>query len=297
MDPLQEWRAFLAVERRGSFTEAARALRRSPQAVTRAIAALETRLGVRLFNRTTRSVSLTSDGERYLERSRRALAEFDLLEAPVDAQAELQGEVAVTAPVLFGQLHLVPVVGEFLAAHPRLQVRLLLLDRVVSLAEEGIDLAVRIGALPDSALRAQRVGQVRSVVCASPGYLARAGVPRAPEALARHDCIAFTGTSPQPNRWPFPGVRGRERSVVVRPRLTVNTGQAAIDAAVAGLGLVRVLSYQITGQLADKRLRAVLTSFEPPPRPVHIVHPPGVQSRAPATFIELAADRLRRRIG
>lgn len=296
MDPLQEWRVFLAVERRRSFTQAARDLRRSPQAVTRAIAALEARLGVRLFNRTTRSVSLTSAGEGYRERSRRALAEFDQLEAPADTQAELQGEVAVTASVLFGQRHLVPVVGEFLAAHPRLQVRLLLLDRVVSLAEEGIDLAVRIGPLPDSALRARLIGQVRLVVCASPAYLARAGAPRSPEALARHQCIAFTGIDPQPDRWPFPGDRGRERSVLVRPRLTVNTGQAAIDAAVAGLGLVRVLSYQITQQLAEKKLRLVLTSFEPPPRPIHIVHLPGVLSRAPAALIEFAAERLRRRI-
>jgi DNA-binding transcriptional LysR family regulator len=296
MDRVEEWRAFVAVESRRSFVDAARSLRRSPQAVTRAIAALEERLGTRLFNRTTRSVSLTGEGERYLERSRRVLAEWDLLEAPSDAHAELRGPLAVTAPVMFGQLHVLPLVGDFLAVHPGLELRLLLLDRVVSLAEEGIDLGVRIGALPDSALRTRLVGQVRSVVCASPEYLARAGTPRTPQALAKHDCIAFTTTTPIPNRWSFASASGRERSIAVRPRLTVNTAQAAIDAALAGLGLVRVISYQVTQQVADRKLRIVFPSSESEPLPVHLVHLPGVQSRAASAFLEFAAERLRKRI-
>jgi DNA-binding transcriptional LysR family regulator len=241
-------------------------------------------------------VSLTGDGERYLDHSRRVLAEFDLLESPSDAQAELRGVLAVTAPVMFGQLHVLPVVGDFLAVHPKLELRLLLLDRVVSLAEEGIDLGVRIGALPDSALRARLVGQVRSVVCASPDYLARAGTPRTPEALAKHDCIAFTATTPIPHRWSFASASGRERSVAVRPRLTVNTAQAAIDAAVAGLGLVRVISYQVGRLVADKNLRIVFPSSESEPMPVHLVHLPGTQSRPAAAFIDFAAERLRKRI-
>jgi DNA-binding transcriptional LysR family regulator len=296
MDRLEEWRTFVAVEQRRSFVEAARSLRRSPQAVTRAIAALEERLGLRLFNRTTRSVSLTGEGERYLEHSRRVLAEFDLLEAPSEAQAELRGALAVTAPVMFGQLHVLPVVADFLAVHPKVELRLVLLDRVVSLAEEGIDLGVRIGALPDSALRARLVGQVRSVVCASPEYLARAGTPRTPEALAKHDCIAFTTTTPIPNRWSFASASGRERSIAVRPRLTVNTAQSAIDAAVAGLGVVRVISYQVKQVVADRKLRIVLPSSGAEPIPVHLVHLPGVQSRVAATFMEFAAQRLRKSI-
>jgi DNA-binding transcriptional LysR family regulator len=296
MDRLEEWRTFVAVESRRSFVEAARTLRRSPQAVTRAIAALEERLGTRLFNRTTRSVSLTGEGERYLEHSRRVLAEFDLLEAPSNARAELRGAVAVTAPVMFGQLHVLPLVGEFLGLHPRVEVRLLLLDRVVSLAEEGLDVGVRIGALPDSAMRARLLGQVRSVVCASPDYLARMGTPRTPEALPKHDCIAFTATTPIPNRWSFAGASGRERSIAVRPRLTVNTAQAAIEAALAGLGLVRLISYQVSQLVADKKLRIVFPSSEAQPMPVHLVHLPGVQSRAAAAFVEFAAEELRERI-
>jgi DNA-binding transcriptional LysR family regulator len=297
MDRVEEWRLFVSVASLGSFIEAARAHSRSPQSVTRAIAALEKRLGTRLLNRTTRSVSLTGEGERYLERSRRALGEFDLLEAPSDARAELRGTLSVTASVLFGQLHLVPVVAEFLEAHPQLDLRLTLLDRVVSLAEEGIDLGVRIGALPDSALRARLVGHVRSVICASPAYLKRAGVPKDPEALASHACIAFTNMTPIADRWSFPSGGKRERSVAVRARLIVNTAQAGIEAALAGVGLVRALSYQVDALLADKRLRVVLEPFEPAPVPVHLVHLPGPQSRSAAAFLEFAAERLRKRLG
>jgi DNA-binding transcriptional LysR family regulator len=296
MDRIDEWRAFAAVERQRSFSQAARALRVSPQAVTRAVAGLEARIGVRLLNRTTRSVSLTSEGELYLERSRQALAEFDRLEEAPDTQADLRGSLAVTASVLFGQLHVLPIALEFLTLHPALELRLVLLDRVVALAEEGIDLGVRIGALPDSSLRARLVGHVRQVVCASAGYLQRAGVPRTPQALADHACIAFTTTTPVAGRWTF---RGRGRlpcSVAVRPRLLVNTAQAAIDAALAGAGCVRVLSYQINHLVADNKLRIVLAGFEPPPVPVHLVQLPGARNRAAVAFVDFAGDRLRRRL-
>ena len=208
MDRLEEWRMFVAVAGRRSFVGAARSLGRSPQTVTRAVAALEARLGTRLLHRTTRSVSLTGEGERQIERARRALAEIDLLESGVDAAPSLAGKLSVTAPVLFGELHVLPVVTELLGKYPALEVRLLLLDRVVSLAEEGIDVAVRIGHLPDSSLKALTVGQVRWVLCASPAYLERAGVPRTLEALSRHDCIAFTATTPVADRWTFPSREG-----------------------------------------------------------------------------------------
>jgi DNA-binding transcriptional LysR family regulator len=298
MDRIDEWRLFVEVARLRSFAGAARRLGRSPQAVTRAVAALELRLGTRLLHRTTRSVSLSDDGERYLERGRRALAEIDALEARSDEAAPLTGRLTVTAPVLFGRLHVLPVVAELLAAHPALDVRLLLWDRVVSLAEEGIDVAARIGALPDSALRARPVGQVRSVLCASPVYLARMGVPRTPEALARHSCIAFTATTPIPERWSFPAraPSRRERTVQVRARLVVNTGQAAIDAALAGLGIVRLLSYQVSRLVADGALRVLLQAHERAPVPVQLVHLPGALSRAASAFLALAAERLRRRV-
>ena len=290
MDRLDEWRVFGAVASRRSFVAAARALHRSPQAITRAVAALEARLGVRLLHRTTRSVSLTADGERYLQRSIRALAEIDALEAS-DRDAPLTGLLALTAPVLFGQLHVAPVVRELLAAHPALDVRLFLVDRVVSLAEEGLDLGVRIGALPDSALRARVVGHVRLVAFASPAYLKRAGRPRRPEDLARHTCIANSGATAIADRWSFPGPK-RERSVAVRSRLIVNTSQAAIDAAVAGFGVTRAFSYQVAHLVAAKQLQVVLEAFEPPSVPVQIVQLPGAPNRAAIAFVELAARRL-----
>jgi DNA-binding transcriptional LysR family regulator len=296
MDRLEEWRAFVTVAAAQSFVRAARSLGRSPQGITRAVAGLEARLGTRLLNRTTRSVSLTDAGARYLARGRRALADFDLLEGGDDERAPLVGTLAVTAPVLFGQLHVLPVVTAFLEAHPGLDVRLVLLDRVVSLAEEGIDLGVRIGALPDSSLRARVVGQVRTLLCASPAYLARAGRPRAPEALSRHACIALTGTTPIAERWSFPRPGKRERSVPVRARLVVNTAGAAIDAALAGLGIVRVLSYQVAELVADGKLAIILPGSEPPPVPVQLVHLPGAQTRAAASFLDFAGPRIRARL-
>jgi DNA-binding transcriptional LysR family regulator len=291
MDRTDEWRVFAAVASRRSFVGAARALRRSPQAITRAIAALEARLGTRLLNRTTRSVSLTGDGARYLERSTRVLAELDALEDAPRAEAPLAGLLSLTAPVLFGQLHVAPVVREFLAAHPALDVRLFLVDRIVSLADEGLDLGVRIGALPDSALRARVVGRVRYVACASPAYLRSAGRPRRPHDLAKHACIANIGSAPRADRWSFPH-GGRDHAVSVRARLIVNTSQAAIDAALAGLGITRVLSYQIDHLVAAKRLQLVLERFEPPTVPVQLVQLPGAPNRAAAAFAELAARRL-----
>jgi DNA-binding transcriptional LysR family regulator len=296
MDRTEEWRAFVAVAGRRSFVGAARALRRSPQAVTRAVAALEQRLRARLLHRTTRSVSVTSEGERFLERGRRLLAELDALEAAPDVRAPLAGRISITAPVLFGQLHVAPLVCAFLELHPALDARLLLVDRVVSLADEGIDLAVRIGPLPDSSLRARQVGHVRWMVCASPRYLSRAGTPRTPEALARHTCISFDAGTPLADHWTFPRTGGRNRSIALRPRLVVNTAQAGIDAAIAGLGMVRVLSYQIAQPLAAKKLRLVLEAFAPPPVPIHIVQLPGVPNRLASAFVDFAAERLQARL-
>ena len=293
MDRSEEWRAFVAVAGRRSFVEAARALRRSPQAITRAVAALEQRLGARLLNRTTRSVSVTGEGALYLERGRRVLAELDALESAPDTRTPLGGRLSITAPVLFGQLHVAPLLCAFLAEHPGVDGRLLLVDRVVSLAEEGIDLAVRIGSLPDSSMRARLVGQVRWVVCASPAYLSRAGVPRTPEALARHACISFDAGSPVADHWSFPGGKGRERSVTFRPRLIVNTAQAGIDAAIAGLGIVRVLSYQVERPLAQKKLRLILERFAMPPVPIQILQLPGLPNRLAAAFVDFAGVRLR----
>jgi DNA-binding transcriptional LysR family regulator len=296
VDRLEEWRVFVAVASKRSFAEAARSLGRSPQAVTRAVAAIEARLRSRLLNRTTRSVSLTNEGDRHLERARQLLSEFDALELAPNPDAPLTGKLAVTAPALFGQLHVAPVLYEFLERHPDLDARLVLLDRVVSLAEEGLDLGVRLGPLADSSLRARLVGHVRSVVCASPSYLRREGQPRSPEALSKHACIAFAGTTPIAERWAFPASGRRERTVAVRARINVNSGAAAIDAALAGLGIVRVLSYQVADLVAQKKLRIVLESFEPAPLPIHVVHLPGFLNRAATAFADFAVERLRARL-
>jgi DNA-binding transcriptional LysR family regulator len=292
MDRSEEWRMFVAVASQRSFATAARQLGKSPQAVTRAIAALEARLGTRLLNRTTRSVSLSDDGGRVLERARNALAELDALEAPPDTDGALRGTLAVTAPALFGQLHVLPIVDELLRAHGDVTVRLLLLDRVVALADEGIDVAVRIGALPDSALVASQVGHVRTVLVASPGYLADRGTPRSVDALVSHACIAFSTTTPIPDRWAFPG----GRRVRVRPRLVVNTAHAAIDAALAGAGIARVVSYQVGHLVETGKLRIVLPRSEPSPVPVHVVTLPGPRTRVTRVFTDALVVRLRDRL-
>jgi len=287
MDRIDEWRVFVTVATGKSFVAAARAHGRSAQAITRAIAALEARLGTRLFHRTTRAVSITSDGERYLAQARRVLPEIDILEGAAKP-GEIAGRLSITAPVLFGQLHVVPVVTELMTKQPALDARLVLLDRVVSLADEGIDVAVRIGELPDSSLRARLVGHVRSIVCASPAYLERAGTPRTPDALAKHPCIS---TSAIPDRWSF----GR-RSIVIRARLVTNSNQSAIDAAIAGLGVARVMSYQIASLVASGQLRVLLAAHEPPPLPVQLLHLPGIQTRAAEAFAELATSMLTARL-
>src|ERR1700761_1625470 len=217
-DRLDTLAIFVAVAEQQSFAEAARQLSRSPASVTRAVAALEERLQTRLFNRTTRSVALTDAGVRYLESCRRLLSAYDELEAEnIGEQAEPRGSINVTAPTMFGRLHVLPIVQSFLAQYPQVDVRMLLLDRVVSLVEEGLDLGVRIGQLRDSSLRAIRVGQVRRVVCATPEYITRCGLPATPRDLCRHSLVACIAVTPIPDRWSFHAPSG-VISVPVTPR-------------------------------------------------------------------------------
>lgn len=285
---------FVSVATRRSFVGAAKAAGVSAQVATRAVASLEERLDVRLLHRTTRAVSLTEDGEGYLARAKSLLADFDMLESP--ESEELRGAVAVAAPVLLGQMHVAPIVHEFLAAHPAVGIRLSLHDRVVSLAEEGIDVAVRIGALTDSSLRAKVVGHVSSVLCASPDYLAARGVPRTVTDLARHDGIAFTQTTPVADRWSFGGRARRPNDVEPRVRLTVNTARAALDAAVAGLGVVRVYSYQAAPFVREGALKVVLPRADPAKIPVSVVRLPGAQGRVARGFADWVASSLPSRL-
>jgi DNA-binding transcriptional LysR family regulator len=212
-----------------------------------------------------------------------------------DERVEPRGWINVTAPVMFGGLHVLPLVRSFLDDHPQVDVRLLLLDRVVSLVDEGLDLGVRIGQLPDSTLQAVRVGQVRRVVCAAPKYIARRGLPATPRDLSNHSVVACTAVTPVPDRWSFHHPSG-VTSVTVAPRLVVNTAAAAVDAALEELGFTCILSYQAAPHAAAGRLQIVLVEYEPPPTPIHIVHPEGRHLPAKVRlFLDHAAEGLRRK--
>lgn len=292
MDRLSAYGMFVQVARTGSFTGAARQLGQPPQAITRGIAALEAHLGVRLFQRSTRAVSLTTEGAGLLPRIERLLGDLAESErAATGMLAEPRGELAITAPVAFGQLHVVPVVGELLALHPELDVRLMLIDRNVRLIEEGIDLAVRIGALEDSTLRARRIGTVREVIVASPAYLARQGVPGSPADLAGHDLIASTGPRGA-GEWRMIGPSGQTGA---RRRLRINSVAAAIEAAEAGVGLANFLSYQVADALAACRLVEVLRPEPGESIPVNLVFDPArAASAGTRAFIEAMVRRAAR---
>jgi len=293
MDRLDSMRIFVAVAETGGFATAARRLVLSPPAVTRAVAAVEDRVGARLLHRTTRIVRLTEAGARFLEDCRRILAEVEEAEAAAAGlHAEPRGQVSITAPVLFGRLHVAPILFDVGIRHPLMVVRSFFIDRVVNLAEEGYDVAVRIAELPDSGLSAIRVGTVRRVVCASPAHLAAHGVPQTPADLADHDAIPF-GQGVAARDWVFR--RGdRTETVTPRARLIVNQADVAVAAAVAGHGLTRVLSYQMAADHRAGRLRTVLEAFEPPPIPIHVVHQEGRRATARVrALVDLVAAGLR----
>ncbi|MHA1133964.1 MAG: LysR family transcriptional regulator [Alphaproteobacteria bacterium] len=293
MDRLTALRVFIAVADEGSLSAAGRRLGMPLTTVSRHLSALEEDLDVRLITRTTRRLKLTQPGATYLESCRRVLADLDAAERRLAGeQAEPQGMLSLTAPILFGRWHVQPVVSAYLAAYPRVSARMFLADRVVDLVEEGLDLGIRIGHLPDSSMRATALGSVRYVSCASPAYLDAAGVPEEPKALVGHPCISFS-TFARPDRWVYEG--RKPISVQVSPRLIVNTAEAAIDAAKAGLGVVRVLSYQAQDSLKDGSLRLILEPFEPEPIPVSLVHREDRLPQAKVqSFVELAVPRLRK---
>jgi DNA-binding transcriptional LysR family regulator len=291
MDRIEDIAVFVEVAGQGSFSSAARRLNRSPTAVTRAVADLEARLGVRLLNRTTRAVSLTDAGERFLTGARRVLADLAEIEQAAAGQGRApRGELAVTAPILFGRLHVLPIVNEFLKEFPDVSVRLMLLDRPVDLVEERLDAAIRIGPLADSSAVATRLGSLRRVVVASPDYLARRGQPERPEEIASHDVIVFGGLG----HWEF---GEGKKPVRFTPRLTVSTAEAAIDAVVAGIGITRVLSYQAVDALRRGSVVQLFASHGQADIPVHLLYPAGAHSPKLRAFIDLALPHLRTRLG
>src|SRR3954471_6895888 len=290
MDRIDAMAAFVAVADLEGFAPAARKLGLSPSNVTRLIAALEDRLGARLLQRTTRSVTLTDVGARYLERARRILG--DIEEAEISAQAERtqpRGRLVVSAPIGFGRLHVSPVMSAYLQRYPDVGGELRLSDRIINLVEDGVDLAIRIGHLADSSLVARHVGEMRRIVVSSDDYLKRYGEPNTPAAVASHETIQFGATTVEPE-WRFVE-DGREVRVACAPRFATNSADAAIQYAEQGGGLTRVLAYQAAESIKTGRLRPVLVDFEPPPLPIHIVYPTSrLLSAKVRTFIDLATD-------
>lgn len=292
MDRLREMEVFVAIVEVGSLAGAARRLNMSPPAVTRAVAALEGRLGARLLSRTTRSLSLTEPGKRFLETARRLLAELDHAEREITgAAATPSGHLTITASVSLGRMALTPIVGEFLATHPRITASLVLVDRVVNLVEEGIDAGIRIGELPDSTIVARRVGEVRRVVVASPAYLARRGEPQRPTDLKAHSIIGFTGL--MPGREVTLASGGKVLTVPVRPVLEVNDAAAALLAAEAGHGIASLYCYMAGDSIRAGRLRPVLATNWPACAPVQIVYPDARLLAAKVrAFVDWTAPRL-----
>jgi DNA-binding transcriptional LysR family regulator len=284
---------FVAVAEEESFAAAARRLNSSPPAVTRTIAALEAHLGIKLLTRTTRFVRATDAGQRYLESARRILAEADEAdEAAAGVHASPRGQLAVTAPVLFGSMHVMPGIIEYLERYPDVSVNAVFLDRVVNLLEEGIDVGIRIGALPDSAMRAIPVGSVRRIVCASPEYLSRHPGLNEPRDLAEETIISASPVSPG-KEWQM-GEGKHQVSVKVQPRLTVTNNAAAIEAALMGFGITRLMSYQVADHLATGRLVRLLPEYESLALPIHIIHLEGRQASAKVrSLVDVLVESLR----
>lgn len=297
MDRFRELETFLAVAEEGAFNAAARRLRASPPAVTRQVTALEERLGVQLLARTTRQVTLTEAGRRLRDDAARilgALAEAEATAAGV--QAVPSGELSLTAPVLFGRRFVAPILRDYLDAHPAVTARALFIDRNVSLQDEGLDVALRIGPLADSALTALRVGTLRRVLVASPAYLKRHGRPKTLDDLRGHRIVFPTGVA-EVATWTFVkgSVKGgRRRTLRLAPALRFDSIEATIDAAVAGWGVTRLLSYQVADEIAAGKLAELLPEAEENPIPVHLLHAEGRHATAKLrSFLDFAADRLR----
>ena len=290
MDRIDAMQAFVAVADLRGFAPAARKLGLSPSGVTRLVAALEDRLGARLLQRTTRSVTLTDVGTRYLERARRILADVEEAEGSAEGErTRPSGRLVVSAPVGFGRLHVSPLMSAYLIRYPDVSGELRLADRMINLVEDGVDLAVRIGHLADSSLVARQVGEMRRIVVASSAYLEQHGEPKAPGAIAAHATIQFGAMTASPE-WRFVD-QGRDIRVACAPRFATNSADAAIQYAEQGGGLTRVLAYQAADAVKAGRLKIVLQNFEQPPLPVHLVYPTSrLLSAKVRAFVDLVVE-------
>ena len=297
MDRFESMMTLVAAVDAGSLSAGARRLGMPLATVSRKVSELEQHLKTRLFNRSGRQLTLTDAGQSYVASCKRILDQLGEAErAATGEYSSPRGELTITAPLVFGRIHALPVVAEFLQVYPEIDVRLVLSDRVANLLEDHFDAAIRVGDLPDSSLVATRIGGIHRVVCASPAYLAARGTPEEPQELQRHDCVTFEGLS-SPQTWIFRSAKG-DLIVAVHSRLAVNTAEAAIDAAIGGLGITRVLSYQIAGAERTGALVRVLRSFESNATPINLVY--SGQPLLPLklrAFIDFAAPRLKARLG
>lgn len=293
MDRQHLMEVFVTVAETESFSEAARRLNLSAASVTRAIATLEKNLQVKLLNRTTRSVKVTDAGHIYLAAVRRILGDiYAINETLAGARTKPSGKLSVTAPVQFGKIFINPVIVEYLELYPQMEVSALFLDRVVNLQEEGVDVGIRIGELPDSTMKAALVGEVRKVVCSSTKYLAHHGEPEKPADLAQHLIVSANSVTPTAD-WKFRQNSG-STSVRVKPRLCVSSVDAAISAISSGFGITRLLSYQVAQNVASGQFKYLLTDYEPAPLPIHVLHLEGRYASAKVrTFVDLVVSKLR----
>jgi len=293
LDKLRSIQVFIAVADCQGFAPAARRLGMSPPAVTRYISMLEEHLGARLFMRTTRSIGLTDVGKRFLADGRRILLELEEAEnAAVGSHSEPRGALSITAPVLFGRMFVTPALGEFLNTYAHVDARTVYVDRVVNLIDEGLDVGIRIGELPDSSLTAVRCGKVRQVVFAAPEYIEKHGLPTHPENLKDHALIQSVAAAGS-HAWDFQ-ISGARSSVHVKPRVQMNTNDAAIEMALRGWGLSRALSYQVSPFIEAGQLKPVLEEFELPSMPIHVVHQEGrMVSGKVRAFVDFMVERLR----
>ena len=293
MDRIEAMSTFLAAVEAGSLSAASRKLGMPLATVSRKVSELEVHLRTKLINRTSRRLTLTDAGRSYVAGCKRVLEDLEEIErAAAGEYAAPRGDLVITAPIVFGRLHVLPVVAEFLKVYPDIDIRIVLADRVLNLHEDAVDIAVRIGALPDSSLIATRIGTIRQIVCGSPGYFAAKGMLKSPEELRRHDCVTFDGLM-SPAGWKFV-IDGSPVTVAVRSRLVVNTAEAAVDAATMSLGVTRVLSYQAANALHAGRLAIALEEFEPAPWPVSLVYAgQGLLPLKVRAFLDFAAPRLK----
>lgn len=293
LDRFEAMMILVAVADGGSLSEASRKLKIPLASVSRKVSELEAHLNVKLLTRTTRALEFTDSGRSYVALCRRILDDVQEAERTVTGEyTSPKGLLTMTAPVVFGRLHIVPIVAQFLKAYPEVDVQLALTDSSLDLLEEKMDLALRIGELPSSSLVASRIGQIRQVTCASPGYLKENGRPKVPSDLKGHDCITIAALGSS-TKWEYSG-RKDKVAIPIHSRLEVTTSEAGLDAASLGAGITRALSYQVAGFKKKEKLEIILEDFEPEPWPVHLVHPSGrivpLKLRA---FLDFATPRLK----